>query len=238
MTKPKNGATEPGNNEAPSKDEDPKTEAGKAQAANGLSKRSQNGKSRQGKGGGPKTKAGKLAVSRNAVKHGIYSFHSVVIEDIETEEEWDRFRDGIVEYLAPEGLLEENLAESIALTRWRLRRVTHAETAELNRQVQQTEDSLFMKDAYLAKDVSKIPKPDPMRLAANQESRIVPFGPVLDNLMRYESHLHRLFVQTLHQLEALQGRRLGQPSSLHRFDFSSSPAQIGNTSAPKLPEVL
>ena len=130
--------------------------------------RSKNGKSSQGKGGGPKTKAGKAAVSRNAVKHGIYSFHSVVIEDIETEAEWDRFRDGIVDYLSPEGMLEENLAESIALTRWRLRRVTHAETAELNRQVQGTEDSLFMQDAYLAADVSKIPKPDPMRLAGHQ----------------------------------------------------------------------
>ena len=232
MTKRKNGRSRQG------KGGGPKTNAGMAQASDGVRRRSQNGKSRQGKGGGPKTKAGKLAVSRNAVKHGIYSFHSVVIEGIETEEDWDRFRDGIVEYLAPEGVLEEELAESIALTRWRLRRVTHAETAELNGQVQSTEDSLFMQDAYLSKDVSKIPTPDPMRLAANQQSRIVPFGPVLDNLMRYESHLHRLFVQTLHQLEALQGRRRGQPSSLHRVDFNSSPAQIGNTSRPKLPEVL
>ena len=194
--------------------------------------------SRRGKGGGPKTKAGKAAVSRNAIKHGIYSFHSVVIEGIETVEDWDRFCGGIVEYFAPVGLLEEDLAESIALARWRLRRVTHAETAEINLQVQRTQDQLEVSDMYLAPDKSNVPEPEPMRVAAHQQSRIVPFGETGDRLMRYESHLHRLWKQTLHELEALQARRMGQPAHLTRVDYSSPPAQFGNTSSPKLPEVL
>jgi len=71
----------------------------------------------RGSNGGPKSKAGKAAVSRNALKHGIMSPHPVIIEGIETEAAWHRFRHGIVENLAPEGALEEDLAESIALLR-------------------------------------------------------------------------------------------------------------------------
>jgi hypothetical protein len=42
--------------------------------------------------------------------------------------------------------------------------------------------------------------------------------------MRYETHLHRQWVQTLHELEALQQRRKGLPTHLARLDISASPA--------------
>lgn len=194
-------------------------------------------KSRRGQGGGPKTAAGKAKVSRNAIKHGIYSFHSVVIEGIETEEAWDRFRAGFLESLAPVGGLEEYLAERIALTCWRLRRVTHAETAILNRQVQETASDLFISESLAARG-EEVPDPEPMRLAAHQQSRIIPDTLSMDKLLRYESHLHRIGSQLLVQLEATQGRRLGQPSPIHRLDIISSPAQFGPQSTPKLPDVL
>ena len=58
--------------------------------------------SRRGQGGGPKTKAGKAIVSRNAVKHGITSA-SPVIPGMESDEEWQAYRSGIIESLEPEG---------------------------------------------------------------------------------------------------------------------------------------
>ena len=202
---------------------------------------SKNGESQQGKGGGPKTKAGKAKVSRNAVKHGIYSVHPVIIEGLETVEDWEDYRDAITECLEPIGAYEEDLAESIALTRWRLRRVTHAETAEINMQVHRTADDLGLADAYansITKEYEETPEPDPRRIFAHQQPRVVPHGEAADRLMRQEAHLHRIWRQTAHELEAVQARRQGQPSSLHRFDFSSSPAQVGSTSRPKLPASL
>jgi hypothetical protein len=47
--------------------------------------------------------------------------------------------------------------------------------------------------------------------------------------MRYETDLHRIWLQTLHELEALQARRRGQPAPLGRFDFSGPPVTYRRT---------
>jgi hypothetical protein len=71
---------------------------------------------------GPKTHQGKLNVSRNATKHGILSLRPVVAH-FESEQSWQRHREAILESLAPEGGLEEALAERVALCSWRLNRI-------------------------------------------------------------------------------------------------------------------
>jgi hypothetical protein len=71
--------------------------------------------------------AGKLAVSRNASKHGILSPRPVVAA-FESEGAWKAHREAIVESLAPEGGMEEVLAERAALCTWRLNRVAVFET--------------------------------------------------------------------------------------------------------------
>jgi hypothetical protein len=63
---------------------------------------------------GPKTTAGKLAVSRNAAKHGILSPRPVVAA-FESERAWKAHREAILESLAPVGGMEEALAERVAL---------------------------------------------------------------------------------------------------------------------------
>ncbi|HVG36503.1 MAG TPA: hypothetical protein VNA10_02100 [Thermoplasmata archaeon] len=45
-------------------------------------------------------------------------------------------------------------------------------------------------------------------------------GPMI---MRYEAHLHRLYIQTLHELEAVQTRRKGGTSPLARIDITGPP---------------
>jgi hypothetical protein len=57
----------------------------------------------QGQGGGPNTRRGKAASSRNAVKHGLTS-DAPVIPEIESFEELERHRAGTVAGFAPEGL--------------------------------------------------------------------------------------------------------------------------------------
>ena len=79
---------------------------------------------------GPKTPAGKLTVSFNASTHGIRSPRPVVTA-FESESAWRTHRDAIIESLAPEGGMEEVLAERVALCSWRLNRITVYETESI-----------------------------------------------------------------------------------------------------------
>jgi len=79
---------------------------------------------------GPKTPAGKLAVSFNASTHGIRSPRPVVTA-FESESAWKAHRDAIIESLAPEGGMEEVLADRVALCTWRLNRVAVYETESI-----------------------------------------------------------------------------------------------------------
>ncbi len=172
---------------------------------------------------GPRTAAGKAVASRNATSHGIMSPHPGIIEGLETEEEWDRHIDGIVASLAPEGALEEELAERIATILWRLRRVTRYETVVINHHVAATRSDLRTADSYLAAKPAKVPDPSPQRVAAFKEARVIPLDADVDKIMRYETHLHRMALQTQHELEALQARRRGEQTHLARLDISSPP---------------
>jgi hypothetical protein len=77
---------------------------------------------------GPTTPGGKARSSKNALRHGVYSVLPVVAE-LERSEDWEMHWVGILKSLAPEGTLEEALAERVALCLWRLKRVHRYETA-------------------------------------------------------------------------------------------------------------
>jgi hypothetical protein len=68
---------------------------------------------------GPKTAEGKAAVSKNAVKHGLFT-DSVVTG--ETEAEYAAFQSELLAELAPRGVVEILLAERVVSLWWRLRR--------------------------------------------------------------------------------------------------------------------
>ena len=74
---------------------------------------------------GPRTFEGKAIVARNAVKDGIFANVPVVAG--ERSEAWGTHRAGVIESLAPVGLLEMNLAERVALLLWRLQRLARYE---------------------------------------------------------------------------------------------------------------
>lgn len=57
-------------------------------------------------------------------------------------------------------------------------------------------------------------------ISHSREQRALPSRDFLDKIQRYETHLHRQLLQTLHELEAIQGRRAGRPSPLARLDVS------------------
>ncbi len=91
--------------------------------------------------GGPATEDGKAISRWNATRHGISS-PAPVIAGLETKDDWREHRDGILESLSPVGALEKNLAERVALSLWRLHRVTRFETAAIGLGVEKVEDTI------------------------------------------------------------------------------------------------
>jgi hypothetical protein len=91
--------------------------------------------------GGPLTQEGKEVVKWNAMQHGIRS-PAPVVPGVEEAEDWEEYRDGILESLSPEGHLELVLAERAALFSWRLRRVVRYETESIALYQERVEDDL------------------------------------------------------------------------------------------------
>ena len=69
---------------------------------------------------GPRTAEGKEAVSYNAFKHGLFVDKSIVSD--ETQEEYDRRRDGLLAKIEPVGEIECVVAERFVNLSWRLKR--------------------------------------------------------------------------------------------------------------------
>jgi len=76
---------------------------------------------------GPRTAEGKATASHNAVKHGLLA-EQVVIHG-EDPAEFDLYREGMLEELAPEGVVETILAERAVSLAWRLRRAERLQSA-------------------------------------------------------------------------------------------------------------
>jgi len=76
---------------------------------------------------GPRSSAGKARSGANAFKHGLTAER--VLLPGETPEDFEAFRLDVHGYFAPEGLMEEQLAERAASLMWRLRRVPEFEAA-------------------------------------------------------------------------------------------------------------
>ena len=90
---------------------------------------------KNGKLGGPKTKAGKLRVSQNAIKHALLA-QEVVIEvgdGVENKHDFDLMFSELIEHYAPQGPIEKNLVEKVAINQWRYRRFIRAENGEIRK---------------------------------------------------------------------------------------------------------
>lgn len=74
---------------------------------------------------GPRSEAGKLAVSRNAVKFGLFSRELLLPS--ESEERFNSFAEDLREDLAPQGPLENLLANKVIWAAWRLQRLLYME---------------------------------------------------------------------------------------------------------------
>jgi hypothetical protein len=74
---------------------------------------------------GPRTEDGKAKSSRNSTRHGFCSEHYVVAAN--DRDLFDRFYAEMIEALAPEGVIEMQLAEAIVTDQFRIMRIKNAE---------------------------------------------------------------------------------------------------------------
>ncbi len=139
---------------------------------------------KRGRGGGPRTQAGKAVSSRNATKHGLLSPRPVVYA-FERKEDYDAFREGILESLAPEGTLELDLAEQVASVLWRRKRVTYYEAEAIEIGIEEIDEKMGRIDvadeAYRKKRLFE-------RLPLLTDAEPVPVEDALSILFRIEGH--------------------------------------------------
>jgi len=165
--------------------------------------------------------------------HGLRAA-ALVIPGLESEDEWERFEAQIMRSLDPRGAIEVALAARVAESLWRLGRITRTErdhvvaihdlvsdddvaarvTAEYNAAL--PKDARGPANFYLPALIAGEERTDRACRAA-----LLPRPDDLEHLIRYEAHLSRQLYQALHELEARQARRTGDPAPLARLDVST-----------------
>ena len=173
---------------------------------------------------GPISQRGKAVSSRNAWKHGILSF-AIVINEAEDPAEWEAHLDGMFESLKPEGHLESMLTERIAISLWKMRRVDYFQSITTASYMGRAYADVRTAEAFSQGTIGKgiFPEVSDDAVLLRKAHRVLPPTDDLVKIMRYESHLHRLLIQTLHELEAMQTRRQGGTSPLARLDITGAP---------------
>jgi hypothetical protein len=138
---------------------------------------------------GPKTEAGKEAVSRNALKHGLHA-QSVICAD-ESSRQYQEFAAALIADLAPADSVEEQLAQRIVTCSWRLLRMVNAEATMFDSWRFDREDSLEPGESPYSRRFDN--KPGEMMA-----------------LSRYESALDRALGRAYALLDRRQARRRGE----------------------------
>ncbi len=172
---------------------------------------------------GPKTEAGKLASSRNAIKHGVFSTTNLMPE--EDPATYDAFCDRYIDEFQPDGLEEENLVEEMIAAKWRLARLNGVEQGAWDKARN-----------YLRGTPSR-PKPEPTLLEIELETgRDSAYMQSLARVLQMQSRLHRDYHRAAKQLRQLQKERqtrqpeAADPDPLPTPQDSSTPSNSSKSS--------
>jgi hypothetical protein len=162
---------------------------------------------------GPRTAKGKAVSSRNATTHGLYSGDIIIKSPYlkESRKEYNRLLADLFDELQPTTMFQVCLVHKIASCLWRLRRVTRAENAQINRRLRAAEHNLKIKNrlAKLLGGDSHHPPTSRKQFNAllilsglNDHTR----HPSDTNFLRYETRLDRQLRQTYALLRMLQNQ--------------------------------
>jgi len=184
---------------------------------------------------GPRTPEGKALISRNAVRHGIFTRDLIIPagDGKEDEQEYRELLDGLITSLNPSGQLECLLVEKVAVDYWRLRRVLRFETGSIRKQLDTAINDYFAKTDYFGNKEHKTNKEinkemaacrtcsDTHRLAELKQAKrknkyaeevtikisSLPAEGDWDKVIKYEKAVQRSILQNLALLKRLQSMR-------------------------------
>lgn len=99
---------------------------------------------------GPMTDEGKVIVSQNAIKHGIFAKDLIIAagDGKEDAQEYQELLDGLIVSLHPAGQMESLLVEKITVDFWRLRRVLRFETGSIRKFLDMAIANYYNKENY------------------------------------------------------------------------------------------
>jgi len=183
---------------------------------------------------GPSTRAGKAASKLNAMKHGLLAEHVVVRG--EDPAEFASFYESLVDEFLPQGPLEEQLVERVAVCGWRLRRVYRIEagiftyeslTIELDRarnetkkyeldvmeeirsvglEVHVTDEEQHGQTIAQAEKMARLRQEESLALSVAFKQDADNAG-AFSKLSRYEAAIERSLYRAIHELQRIQAAR-------------------------------
>ena len=156
---------------------------------------------------GPRTDEGKVAVSQNAVKHGLFA--ESVIKG-ENPADYEVFHTKMLAELAPVGLVEAVLADRIASLWWRLKRAERMQNQAIDVMIARDEPSPLSKRLHnsLPKDLQEIDydtrAAGPELVLGRSIIKDYSYSRVLDRLILYERRIENSLSKAMRELERRQ----------------------------------
>jgi hypothetical protein len=141
---------------------------------------------------GPKTPDGKTRSPQNAPRHGLTANFTVQLD--ESQEEFETFLDAYVHRFQPADAVELDLVQTMAIARWRLRRIATLEGALF-------ENKLMLSEEPIAEEFEDL---DGANRLAWVFDKLAEESKALTLLMRYETSQNRLYERAAKQLAGLQ----------------------------------
>lgn len=151
---------------------------------------------------GPRTNKGKLAIRRNALRHGLLSTQTVLPN--EDQEAFEHLDKSIRACLQPVGEVENLLVDRIITSTWRLRRVCRVEV-EIFKFEKEDSDPTRSLAVFGGPFGGPIEGCDLGMAFIKQGTG----GDAFSKLSRYEAAIERSLYKALHELQRLQAARNG-----------------------------
>ncbi len=157
---------------------------------------------------GPRTRAGKAAISQNAVKHGLLARQAVISS--ERREDFDIHRDRIISDMVPESPMESILADRIVVLSWRLIRIGCIQAQTIDAMNARNTSSPLTKLTksllFKGQDLPQADSSDSAHDLALGLMAIKDFSNsrVLDRLLMYERRIENSMFKTIFELKRLR----------------------------------
>jgi hypothetical protein len=159
---------------------------------------------------GPRTDEGKAAVSKNAVKHGLFAEEAVIFG--EDPADYDALHDEILAELAPSGVMETLLAERVVSLTWRLHRAERLINQVINELIDKRIKDPFPEMAYdMAKQMLgdefpevKLPYPEGQKPDLSFGKAVIrdyASTKAIDKLALYERRIENSLFKTIKELD-------------------------------------